>query len=89
MRKLIAIAAFVLVAGCGKRTLEDNLLDEYTKRKDQLCACENKNCAMGTKALADEVESRVRQDIKNPSKELEEKVEKIEKQINECARKFE
>ena len=33
-------------------------------------------------------EQRARQDIKSPSTELEQTFEKIESQINECARKF-
>jgi hypothetical protein len=88
MTKLITVVAFVFVAACGKKTVEDNILAEYAKAKDQLCACTDKACADGAKAFADTVEDRARTDIKKPTKELEQKFEKIEDQINECARKF-
>lgn len=88
MKKLITLAVFVVLAACGKRSVEDNLLDEYTKLKDTLCACTEPDCAARAKAQADALEQRARQDIKNPSKEVEQKFEKIEDKINECARKF-
>ena len=89
MTKLVTVAAFLLVAACGKRTVEDNLLDEYTNLKDSLCACTSADCAKRAKAQADALEQRAREDIKKPSKDVEQKFEKIEDQINECAHKFE
>jgi hypothetical protein len=88
MLKLVTIVGFVVLAACSKRTLGDNILEEYTRMKDNLCACTTKDCVDGSKAQADAIEERARQDIKNPSKELEQKFENVEKQINECARKF-
>lgn len=89
MRKSIAVAVFALVLGCGKKSPEDNVLAEYTKMKDNVCACTDKDCAMRAKAQADAIEQRAREDIKNPSKDTQDKFETIEKQINECAHKFE
>jgi len=89
MTKCIVIAVFALALGCGKKTPEDNILAEYTKMKENVCACTDKDCAMRAKAQADAIEQRAREDIKNPSKETQDKFEKVEKEINECAHKFE
>jgi hypothetical protein len=88
MKKLVIALGFVGLAACGKKSVEDNILAEYTKMKDNLCACTAKDCADRAKAQADAIEQRARQDIKNPSKEIEKKFEAVEDQINECARKF-
>jgi hypothetical protein len=87
MTKLMTALAFLVFVGC-KSSPEDRILDEYTKMKDNLCACAAKDCADRAKAQADAIEQRARQDIKSPSKEVEQKFEKVEDQINECARKF-
>lgn len=90
MKKLFIVTAFVFLAACGKKGGDspgDKIIAEYGALKDELCKCADKACADGVKAKADALEERAGKEIGKPTKEQEAKFEKIEDELNACAKK--
>lgn len=89
MKKLIVISSFLLLAACSKGSKADQFIADYGKIKDKLCACADKDCAVKAKAEADAHErSAEDKGIGKPTKEQNDRFEKIEDEINACADKL-
>ena len=92
MKKLFIVSAFMFLAACGKKGGEsagDKIITEYGALKDKLCACADKECADKVKAESDALEERAGKEIGKPTKDQEARFEKIEDEVNACAKKFE
>jgi phage shock protein A len=90
MRKLIAIAGFVVLASCGSKDKTEQFISDYESLKNKLCACKDKECAAKAKEAADKHErSAEEKGVGKPTEAQEARFEKIEDQVNECANKYE
>jgi len=88
MKKLFIVSALVFLGACGsKGGTADKYLADYTALKDKLCACADKTCADKVKAEADAHEKKGNELSKDDQKKIGEAFEKVEDQVNECARK--
>jgi hypothetical protein len=89
---IIAALCTVTLVGCGKSKL-DKALSEESDWKDKMCACADKDCTEKVqkdykewdKSLKDSI---TEDDIKNASKDLIEKGDKIEEEMRTCRHKF-
>jgi len=91
MKKLLTVAGFLFFAACGKGGDFDKVLSEYGAFKDKICKCADKACADKEKAAAEAylMDKAKSMGDKKPSKDQDEKFDKIQDEMEECAKKFE
>ena len=92
MRKLFTVAGFLFVVACGKGGGDaGKIISEYGGYKDRLCKCADKACA---DKVAEEAEAWMGKQAESmekmkPTKEQDEQFDKIENEMEACAKKFE
>ncbi|MDB4963861.1 MAG: hypothetical protein JWP01_3860 [Myxococcales bacterium] len=90
MKHLLAIVGFVFVVGCGSKGGGDKIISDYTGLKDRMCKCADKACAEKVTADAVEWMGTMEKEMKNtkPTKEQDEKFDKIDDEMKACAKKL-
>lgn len=90
MKQLFSIAAIVFAFGCSKGG-GDKILSDYEGFKDRMCKCADKACADKVTADVGAWMSKMADSMKDtkPTKEQDEKFDKIDDAMEECAKKFE
>ena len=88
---ILVVFATLTIAGCKSKL--EKAVSEETDWKDKICACTDQACTDQTykdyKAWDDKLkDSFTEDDVKNASKDLMEKAEKIEDELRTCHRKF-
>ena len=93
MKTLLTVAGLFFVVACGKGGGGDagKLISDYGALKDKLCKCADKACADG---VAKETEAFMAKSMETmektkPTKEQDEQFDKIEDEMEACAKKFE
>ena|SRR5436190_4853607 len=94
MRKLLLIAGLGVLSlagfGCKKGGDADKIISEYSGFKDRLCKCADKACA---DKVTQESEAWMAKQVEamsktKPTKEQDAKFDKIEDEMEACAKKF-
>jgi hypothetical protein len=90
MKKLIAIAGFVFLASCSSKSGFDKVLSDFEGFKNRYCKCTDKACADKVEAEAKAWMEKMEESMKGkePTKEQDEKFDKIEEEIEKCEEKF-
>lgn len=88
MKAFFSIVGFAFLVGCGGGGI-DGVLKEYEGYKDKMCACKDKACADKVEADATAYLMKAAEKFKDskPSKEQDEKFDKLEDAMSECQKK--
>ncbi len=90
MKNFLAIVGFVFVVGCGGKSGGDKIISDYEGFKDRLCKCADKACADKVQADVATWMEKMATEMKDtkPTKEQDEKFDKIEDEMEACAKKL-
>jgi hypothetical protein len=88
MKAFFSIVGFAFLVGCGGGGI-DGVIKEYEGFKDKMCACKDAACAEKVQADANAFIMKAAEKFKDskPSKEQDEKFDKIQNAMEECEKK--
>ena len=90
MKAFLSSVGFMFLVACGGGGV-DGVIKEYEGFKDKMCACKDKACAEKVEADAMAYLMKAAEKFKDskPSKEQDEKFDKIQDAMEECSKKLE